>query len=356
MLRYHAIYIPPSSSLEPSSEREQAPITPPPSSILSDRMIERILTEGCFVENIPDRAHDFKAVIVDESPSHDRQDLDESRFMASLKQLYAGSSSATDLRYNLPLPTASSKRAYATFVVPGWVRARVTEILFVGDEADEAESLPDAILRCLLKLPIDLRVPLATSILVTGGTASLPGFASRLRASLLRLISAPPIAAADATAPISPQAARLTETTAFRRRHKEPYKALYGLADKLAILNDPAPLDGDGSSAGGKAPKWTPGLLSWVGGSLAGALKTGGPELLREEYDALCADALARADANRTLLDEAEAEIAALVGLDLDELLPGMALDGLSAKRKRGYHEGPILADWTRGGVTAGLR
>ena len=115
-------------------------------------MIERILTEGCFVENIPDRAHDFKAVIVDESPSHDRQDLDESRFMASLKQLYAGSSSATDLRYNLPLPTASSKRAYATFVVPGWVRARVTEILFVGDEADEAESLPDAILRCLLKV------------------------------------------------------------------------------------------------------------------------------------------------------------------------------------------------------------
>ena len=84
-------------------------------------------------------------------------------------------------------------------------------------------------------------------------------------------------------------------------------------------------------------------------------MKTGGPELLREEYDALCADALARADENRTLLDEAEAEIAALVGLDIDELLPGMALDGLGAKRKRGYHEGPILADWSRG-VTAGLK
>jgi len=83
-------------------------------------------------------------------------------------------------------------------------------------------------------------------------------------------------------------------------------------------------------------------------------LKTGGPELLREDYDALCADSLARAEGHRNALDEAEAEIAALVGLDVDELLPGMAVDGFGGKRKRGYHEGPRLGDWSRGAVVAG--
>jgi len=84
------------------------------------------------------------------------------------------------------------------------------------------------------------------------------------------------------------------------------------------------------------------------------ALKTSGPDLLREDYDGLCAESLVRADAYRTALDEAEVEVAALVGLDVEELLPGMALDGLSGKRKRGYHEGPRLGDWAQGPIKAG--
>ena len=83
------------------------------------------------------------------------------------------------------------------------------------------------------------------------------------------------------------------------------------------------------------------------------ALKTGGPELLREDYDTLCAEGIARAEAHRTALEEAEAEMAALMGLSVEEILPGMATDGLSGKRKRGYNEGPRLGDWSTG-VRAG--
>lgn len=61
-----------------------------------------------------------------------------------------------------------------------------------------------------------------------------------------------------------------------------------------------------------------------------------------------------RADAYRTVMDVAEAEVAALVGLDVEELLPGMALEGMDGKRKRGYREGPQLSDWTHGAVKAG--
>lgn len=52
----------------------------------------------------------------------------------------------------------------------------------------------------------------------------------------------------------------------------DPYKEIYGLMGKIAILNDPAPLDGDGAGGenAGKAPRWVPSLLNWVGGSIAG--------------------------------------------------------------------------------------
>lgn len=59
----------------------------------------------------------------------------------------------------------------------------------------------------------------------------------------------------------------------WRKKSQEPYREIYGLVNHIAILNDPAPLDGDGASSGGdagKAPRWIPSLLAWVGGSLAG--------------------------------------------------------------------------------------
>ena len=39
---------------------------------------------------------------------------------------------------------------------------------------------------------------------------------------------------------------------------------------------------------------------------------------------------------------------AATLGLELEELLPGMALHGLDDRRKRGWTEGVRVADWAR--------
>lgn len=142
------------------------------------------------------------------------------------------------------------------------------------------------------ELPIDLRAPLISSFLVVGGTASLPGLITRLRQSLLSSLSVPSSSSSSAAAvassstPSNQPPARITpedraaENKLWRSRSSEPYSVLYPLARKLAILNDPAPVDGgmegerEGWNQGGKAPRWVPALTGWVGGSLAGSVLT----------------------------------------------------------------------------------
>ena len=134
------------------------------------------------------------------------------------------------------------------------------------------------------QLPVDLRPLLISTLLAVGGTASLPGFIPRLRSSLLQLLRTADAggidgdmdidrpAPAEAVVPPPPSArSRRDDNLAWRKRLNEPYTLLYPLASKLAIINDPTPLDGDGGlKNAGVAPRWAPGLVSWVGGSLAG--------------------------------------------------------------------------------------
>jgi actin-related protein 10 len=80
------------------------------------------------------------------------------------------------------------------------------------------------------------------SILVTGGTSMLSGFQDRLLADVRSLLAAP----------------------------KHPLSALQRRA---ALIND-------------RAPAFVASMLPWLGGSLAGALKTNGGELVREKWDA----------------------------------------------------------------------
>ena len=282
-----------------------------------------------------------------------------------------------------------------------------------------------------------------SSILVTGGTASLPGFIPRLRDTLLQSLSAsaqPPTSLDAGTQPSPPKVHRITspeyraaETAAWRRRHERPYAVLAPLRGKLAILNDPCPLDvleseneregalgagsgstskGQGRSAG-RAPRWTPGLMPWVGASLAGyvprslpshsrwtvnpsglvgsrytavaehkafskltrrALKTGGPAITREEYDTRSALNAEKSVAyNKALEAEWQREIEAATtaeslatepqgasavakppsgrvfeGVQLEDLLPGMALMGGQSRRKRGWRSEVGVQDWAR--------
>jgi actin-related protein 10 len=104
------------------------------------------------------------------------------------------------------------------------------------------------------QLPVDLRHSMISNILAVGGTASLPNFIPCLRDSIV-----------EALQPMS-MAQNTLSLAQWKRRNSEPYRELYELLNKLAILNDPKPIDG----RGGTAPRWTPGLMSWVGGSLAG--------------------------------------------------------------------------------------
>ncbi|CAL8078690.1 unnamed protein product [Calicophoron daubneyi] len=62
--------------------------------------------------------------------------------------------------------------------IPSWIRELGVECLFTGD-ADQI-TIASLILRSILASPIDVRKSLAKNIILTGGTVTLPGFASRL--------------------------------------------------------------------------------------------------------------------------------------------------------------------------------
>ncbi|XP_072933629.1 actin-related protein 10 [Epargyreus clarus] len=74
--------------------------------------------------------------------------------------------------------------------VSGRTRARTAEVLFARD--NELASLPDIVLQCIMQCPIDTRRALAENILVTGGTAAMPGLQARLAHELRYLVTQPP--------------------------------------------------------------------------------------------------------------------------------------------------------------------
>ncbi len=66
------------------------------------------------------------------------------------------------------------------------------QILFDATDEEGEQSIAALILESLLACPCDTRVPLAQNILLIGGTALLPGIATRLRYELNRLIGTTP--------------------------------------------------------------------------------------------------------------------------------------------------------------------
>lgn len=187
--------------------------------------------------------------------------------------------------------------------------------------------------------------------------SSLPGMITRLRSDVLRQL--------PQTVPESPS--NLKE---WKDRVRNKYAPIAGLSHTFAVLNDPAPMDGVTSGKGGHAPRWSGPLLPWVGGSLAGyvssygfltvtlltasALKTSGPEMLREEYDTRVTESLARGEAFAAAVKEERGDAAPPTdGIALDDLCPGMAVGALAQQRKRGWTPSGALGDWTTGKVCA---
>ncbi len=116
---------------------------------------------------------------------------------------------------------------------------------------------------------------MASSIFVTGGTAMLPGFIPRLHTEIVRALS---------TSPKFPSKPSKRSLPSY-----DKYASLRPLLPYVAILNNPnppaVPASDRAKANAGKVPAFVPALMAWVGGSLAGALKTGGAELAREKWD-----------------------------------------------------------------------
>ncbi|KAF9238512.1 actin-domain-containing protein [Melanogaster broomeanus] len=315
-------YIPPPSSLSAVQPPLSSRSTQVPQEILTDRLIEDIKTRGCFVSTAletnreavrspsppptsePDFPPSADAAMsesefsrasegiesIDSSQqassefslvSHPQQPSAESgsreNYLQVLANMYMRHSSATDIQLRVVPPVSQQMgTGRGTLNIPGWVRERAAEVLFEGGDVDES-SAAEVILEALLKVPVDLRKTLVSSILVTGGTAMLPGFIPRLHAELLRAIEPP------ATPPREPTRSRKPLPPTYDR-----YATLRPLLPHIAILNDPSPQPSSSSRAtanAGKAPAFSPACMAWVGGSLAGALKTGGVEVSREKWD-----------------------------------------------------------------------
>ncbi|XP_049871483.1 actin-related protein 10 [Pectinophora gossypiella] len=91
------------------------------------------------------------------------------------------------------LPTKSLQYPLSgrpAITVSGRTRELAAEPLFARD--NELASLPDIVLQCIMQCPIDVRRALAENILVTGGTAAMPGLKARLVHELRYLVTQPP--------------------------------------------------------------------------------------------------------------------------------------------------------------------
>ncbi|KAF9068969.1 actin-domain-containing protein [Rhodocollybia butyracea] len=204
----------------------------------------------------------------------------------ALAEMYMRHSTATDLSLRVEPPASmanSSSLGYGTIIIPGWIRERTAEVLFVGGDVDEG-SLAEVILDALLKVPVDLRKTLASSILIVGGTSMLLGFIPRLHVELLRALApqTPPSSVSPNTSTTEPDKSSQT------RPRYDHYASLRPLIPYISVVNNPSPpppLSDRAKNNAGKAPAFSPATMAWVGGSLAGALKIGGTEVSREKWD-----------------------------------------------------------------------
>ncbi|KAF8577782.1 actin-domain-containing protein [Ramaria rubella] len=359
LLTVFGTYLPPPTSLSgaaniPTTTRS----TRIPQEVLTDAVIEEIKTRCCFVGEaldapsersstpLPILSDDLMSVDIppSEPPSESgvsrvsgSMDIDLSRNSSSpstfseaihhggsqssygrnaelnsqaIAAMYTRYSTATELTMKVVPPISQQTgTGRGTLIIPGWIRERASELLFATGDVDES-SVAEVILESLLKVPRDLRKDLASSILVVGGTAMLPGFIPRLHTELVRALTP-------------------RETRLGKRPHT-PFLSLFHLLPYINILNHPSPPPPTTArSSAGRAPAFSPAALPWVGGSLAGALKTGGEEILRERWDEVSLEG-----------DGPD------VGMDIDPAMPKPTY--------RQSREGPILPDWSRSPLPAG--
>ncbi|KAI9269002.1 hypothetical protein BDA99DRAFT_546220 [Phascolomyces articulosus] len=228
LLLNHGRFIPPSHL-----QLSLAPQNPVPQSVLTPSLLENL-----------------KATVLFCSPLM----MDKREVQSDPIAGYKNFSSATDVYYPVVLEDGTK----ATLLIPGWIRERAAEVLFEGDEEDEP-SIIHCILNAILRVQSDLRRPLMSSLLLNGGTSLIPGFQSRLKQELLRVMRDP---------------------TKFEKKR---YASLLRLQNSVRFIDSPEDNKGAGRI-------FMNNVRGWIGGSLMGSLKLSGEELAREKYKGVVTD------------------------------------------------------------------
>jgi actin-related protein 10 len=154
-----------------------------PEELLSDQVVEMVLTQGCFVGTAVANEGLQKSPSVLQGSSRTRRpslgqgtstenervpyalgeapelavpaDYDEAadeQFLAFLQRRYEKSSTATNTVFKVhPGFDSPPAMSFGSLLVPGWVRERAAEILF-EESAGEDASLPELVLNALLKV------------------------------------------------------------------------------------------------------------------------------------------------------------------------------------------------------------
>ncbi|KAK2460960.1 hypothetical protein APHAL10511_007430 [Amanita phalloides] len=309
-------YLPPPATLSSAANIPAASrATRVPQEVLTDLVVEEIKTRCCFVgaaldvsdadfrdmTPLVETSSDTEGPQSDSVPSEHGQEMITTEadsefsvatgpglspstrvepgdnYLQAMSSIYKRHSTATDLQMRVtPPPSQQTGTGMGTLIIPGWVRERAAEVLFEGGDIDES-SVAEVILESLLKVPVDLRKTMASSILVVGGTAMLPGFIMRLQTEMVRTVATVPDSKRHSARPVRPLPPPYDRFAQIRP-----------LIPYFAILNNPSPPPAvtlRASANAGKAPSFAPAMMAWVGGSLAGALKTGGAEVARESWD-----------------------------------------------------------------------
>lgn len=345
-------------------------------AMLTDERIEQIKAKALFVSSYDPALSDLADVfsVLDLDPSPARVDAGvEQEAVSTIRRKYSATSSATPFTFGVtpesvdhtgsasliqsiqaPAPhTGSALGASAAqsevgvIAIPGWVRERAAEVLFERGDADDS-GLVEMTVAAIGKLPIDLRRVMCENLLVSGGTAMLPGFAHRFRTQLAAAIDA--AEQPGGALSVDRNARRIGSTTQISQGTQRG-RALSG---SVAVLNDPWPETAHaaaskeaGQGQGGTAPAFAANLLPYMGASLAGALKTTSlTAISREAYD----------EATNPVMPEAKVEAA---GGDDKETRAGegakASRPGMLGAMKRGSFVGVVggLETGAYGGLAA---
>ncbi|OAV94999.1 hypothetical protein PTTG_05497 [Puccinia triticina 1-1 BBBD Race 1] len=345
------------SSLSTSNPRITKPTHIPP-GLLTPAVVEDIKTRLLFVSQdklqLDNQSEPIQPLTeqAEQEEGQDNQGLEEDysesnnhQLLDTLERIYRRSTSpdTQDVVYKLPAPQPSQSNPRPPCIgvirVPGWMRERASEILFnptlssigqIEEEEDESLSIPEIILECLLKLPIDLRRPIVRNLIVSGGGAMLPGFLGRLKSELIHTLEefhVPP----PSTDQMLPKKARKQQEVGRWLASRRKFSPLHSLSHDLEILNhfeasssSSAPVVRSSATSTtnirrSRPPQFQMNLLAWIGGSLAGSMKIGGQEVIRERWDSVVESSLVTQELDLHHLSPSVHGIINLDELDEDE-------------------------------------